>query len=110
MSSDLDGLYKSLRPNTFYRHSIDLEVELPAIKYVLGKGLKALRKPDPFHLLIHSTATLRTLALQEQGHKGTSKNGPVIDLLSMAPDVSWVRRGLVSAISGFLPPDAQVGA
>ena len=42
--------------------------------------------------------------------KGTSKNGPVIDLLSMAPDVSWVRRGLVSAISGFLPPDAQVGA
>ena len=41
---------------------------------------------------------------------GTSKNGPVIDLLSMAPDVSWVRRGLVSAISGFLPPDAQVGA
>jgi hypothetical protein len=42
--------------------------------------------------------------------EGTSKNGPVIDLLSMAPDVSWVRRGLVSAISGFLPPDAQVGA
>jgi len=42
--------------------------------------------------------------------EGTSKNRPVSDLLSMAPDVSWVRRGLVSAISGFLPPDAQVGA
>ena len=50
----------------------------------------------------------RVLSLME--HMGTSKNGPVIDLLSMAPDVSWVRRGLVSAISGFLPPDAQVGA
>ena len=42
--------------------------------------------------------------------KGTSKNGPFSDLLSMAPDVSLVRRGLFGAISVFLPPDAQVGA
>jgi hypothetical protein len=42
--------------------------------------------------------------------KGTSKNRPFSDLLSMAPDVSLVRRGLFGAISGFLPPDAQVGA
>jgi hypothetical protein len=42
--------------------------------------------------------------------KGASKNGPFSDLLSMAPDVSLVRRGLFGAISGFLPPDAQVGA
>ena len=41
---------------------------------------------------------------------GTSKNGPFSDLLSMAPDVSLVRRGLFGAISVFLPPDAQVGA
>ena len=42
--------------------------------------------------------------------QGTSKNGPFSDLLSMAPDVSLVRRGLFGAISVFLPPDAQVGA
>lgn len=42
--------------------------------------------------------------------RGASKNGPFSDLLSMAPDVSLVRRGLFGAISGFLPPDAQVGA
>ena len=33
---------------------------------------------------------------------GTSKNGPFSDLLSMAPDVSLVRRGLFGAID--LPP------
>jgi hypothetical protein len=48
---------------------------------------------------------LTDIAIQE-----TSKNGPVRDLLSMEADVSWFRRGLVSANSGFLPPDAQAGA
>jgi hypothetical protein len=32
---------------------------------------------------------------------GTSKNGPVSDLLSMEPEVSWFRRGFVGAISTF---------
>jgi hypothetical protein len=33
---------------------------------------------------------------------GTSKNGSASEALAMAPDVSWFRRGLVGAISGFL--------
>jgi len=34
--------------------------------------------------------------------KGTSKNGPVSDLLAMDAGVSWFRRGLVGAVSAFL--------
>jgi hypothetical protein len=33
---------------------------------------------------------------------GTSKNGPVSDLLAMDAGVSWFRRGLVGAVSAFL--------
>jgi hypothetical protein len=47
------------------------------------------------------TLCLLKASERQESIEGTSKNGPVIDLLSMAPDVSWVRRGLVNAISGF---------
>ena len=35
-------------------------------------------------------------------YQGTSKDGPVGDLLSMESDVSWFRRGLVGVGSAFL--------
>jgi hypothetical protein len=76
---------------------------------IFSQHAKELRREDV--RILHLIRDPRDVLISAMHyHKGTSKNGPVIDLLSMAPDVSWVRRGLVSAISGFLPPDAQVGA